>query len=320
MFSRTYACTIFFQERSEDLYTSLIAVLNASESAVFWLSDCFLRAARFDEAVMLDIATRADCLEDSTVEYLAQVAERTVLTVELGLQTAHDGTAEFINRGHTFADFVRGYERLRNASDKINICVHIIFGLPGENRETMLKTVKDVAALGADEVIVATGSKARSIPVPGADKAIEAVDYLLGNKTVGENVTVIGGGLTGCEIAYELYLDGKKPVIVEMQDDLITTPGVALANTSFLRDFFKANKVPVHLETALCEIGDGSVKVKDKDGKVFDIPADSVIMSVGYVPTPVAPKGKHIHVIGDAAKVGNLRTVIWGAWDIAMKL
>ncbi|MBQ1981659.1 MAG: MazG family protein, partial [Clostridia bacterium] len=47
----------------------------------------------------------------------------------------------------------------------------------------------------------------------------------------------------------DLYLQGKKPVIVEMQDDLITTPGVALANTSFLRDFFKANNVPVYLES-----------------------------------------------------------------------
>ena len=105
-----------------------------------------------------------------------------------------------------------------------------------------------------------------------------------------------------------------------MQDDLVTTPGVALANTSYLRDFFKTNKVPVHLETSLCEIKDGSVTVKDKEGKTFDILSDSVIMSVGYVPTPVAPKSKHVHVIGDAAKVGNLRTVIWGAWDVAMKL
>ena len=180
--------------------------------------------------------------------------------------------------------------------------------------------IQDIASLGADEVIVATGSKARKIPVKGAETAIEAVDYLLGNAEVGENVTIIGGGLTGCEIAYDLYLNGKKPTIVEMQDDLITTPGVALANTSYLRDFFKTNKVPVHLETGLTEIKEGAVTVKDKDGKVFDIPADSVIMSVGYVPTPVVPKANHVHVIGDAAKVGNLRTVIWGAWDVAMKL
>ncbi len=184
----------------------------------------------------------------------------------------------------------------------------------------MNSEIKDIASLGADEVIVATGSVANKIPVKGADKAIEAVDFLLGTKAVGNNVVVVGGGLTGCEIAYELYLQGKNPTIVEMQDDLITTPGVALANTSYLRDFFKTNKVPVYLESKTTEITDTSVSIMTKDGEAISIPADNVILSVGYKPAPLAEKSKHIHIIGDAAKVGNLRTVIWGAWDVAMKL
>ena len=105
-----------------------------------------------------------------------------------------------------------------------------------------------------------------------------------------------------------------------MQDDLITTPGICLANTSYLRDFFKTNNVPVYLETSLSEINDGSVALKDKEGKEFTVNADSVILSVGYKPSPLVSKGKHIHVIGDAKSVGNLRTVIWGAWDVAMKI
>ena len=107
-----------------------------------------------------------------------------------------------------------------------------------------------------------------------------------------------------------------------MQDDLITTPGICLANTSFLRDFFEANKVPVHLETGVRSIDENGVLVKDKEGKEFVIAADSVIMSVGYKPQPLAfnEKDKRIHVIGDANKVGNLRTVIWGAWDVCMKI
>ncbi len=180
--------------------------------------------------------------------------------------------------------------------------------------------VKDIDALGADEVIIATGAKAKRIPVKGAEKAVEAVEYLLGEKSVGENVVIIGGGLSGCEIAYDLYLQGKKPTIVEMQNDLIVSKYICLANTSFLRDFFNANKVPVHLETALVGINDGGVTVKGKDGKEFSIYADSVILSVGYNPAPIAKKKKNVHIIGDAASVGNLRTVIWGAWDVAMKL
>ena len=66
------------------------------------------------------------------------------------------------------------------------------------------------------------------------------------------------------------------------------------------------------------EIKDGCVVVADKEGKTSTIEADSVILSVGYNPAPLATKG--VHVIGDANKVGNLRSVIWGAWDVATKL
>ena len=180
--------------------------------------------------------------------------------------------------------------------------------------------VKNIDNCEADEIIIATGSKANRIPVPGVDKGIQAVDFLLGKKQVGQNVTVIGGGLTGCEITYELYLQGKNPTIVEMQDDLITTPGICLANTSFLRDFFKANNVPVHLETSVVSIEDDGVVVKDNNGMQFKIDADSVILSTGYKSAPLAEKQKNVHIVGDASKVGNLRTVIWGAWDVAMKI
>ena len=180
--------------------------------------------------------------------------------------------------------------------------------------------VNDLSQVTADEIIIATGSKPVQLPLPGIEKGIQAVDFLLGKQEVGENVTIIGGGLTGCEIAYELYLQGKKPTIVEMMDDLIVTPGVCLANTSFLRDFFEANKVPVHLETRLCEVLDDGVLVKDKNGMQYKIPADNVILSIGYKPAPLAEKAKNIHIVGDADKVGNLRTVIWQAWDICMKL
>ena len=185
--------------------------------------------------------------------------------------------------------------------------------------EVKLNTeITDIKSLEADEIIVATGAKAKRIPIPGVENAVEAVDYLLSKKEVGENVVIIGGGLTGCEIAYDLFLQGKKPRIVEMQDDLITTPGICLANTSYLRDCFKTNNVPVYLETGVVKISENSVTIKHGDGTTEDIEADSVILSVGYNPAPVATKG--VHVIGDACKVGNLRTVIWQAWDIAMKL
>ncbi len=102
--------------------------------------------------VGLNIATRADCLPPDVVAYLCELAERTVLTVELGLQSSSDKTASRINRGHDFETFCHGFSALRNASPKIGICVHIILGLPDEDDETMMQTVREVARLHPDQV------------------------------------------------------------------------------------------------------------------------------------------------------------------------
>ncbi len=179
--------------------------------------------------------------------------------------------------------------------------------------------VKELDGLGADEIIVATGAKAIKPRIKGIDRAVPAVDYLLDKEVIGRDVVVIGGGLTGCEIAYDLFLKGKNPVIVEMQKDLIVSDKVPFANSSYLRDFFNANDVPVYLETKLVSVGSDGVMVADKEGK-FKIACDTVITALGYKPNPVFKKGKNVHVIGDAKEVGNLRTVIWNAWDVCMKI
>lgn len=169
---------------------------------------------------------------------------------------------------------------------------------------------------GFDDVIVASGAEANRPRIPGLEKSIEACDYLYG-KEVGDKVIIIGGGLSGCEIAYDLFKKGKTPIIVEMKNDLIAVKGVCLANSSFLRDFFELNKVEVHLETSLVKVTDTGVIVCDKDGKEFEIAGDTVITSMGYHPLPAFEGAK---LVGDCKKVGNLRTVVWGAWKVAMKI
>ena len=112
-----------------------------------YLRGLFEEALTFPNAVGMSIATRADCLPPDTVSLLREISERTTLTVELGLQTAHDTTAARINRGHTYADFVEGYTRLREGAPKALTCVHLIFGLPGESQADALDTVRAVAEL-----------------------------------------------------------------------------------------------------------------------------------------------------------------------------
>lgn len=183
--------------------------------------------------------------------------------------------------------------------------------------DTEIKSREELAEY--DEVIIATGAKANKPRIEGIDKCVEACDYLYG-KEVGHKVVIIGGGLTGCEIAYDLFKKGHEPVIVEMKNDLIAVPGVCLANSSYLRDYFALNKVEVHLETKLMKVTDKGVTVCDRDGNTFDIDGDTVIASMGYHPVPLFNADRHTHLIGDCEHVGNLRTAIWRAWDIAMKI
>ena len=179
--------------------------------------------------------------------------------------------------------------------------------------------IKDLSQINADEIIIATGSVKRNLNIEGADKTIDAIDYLNG-KEVGNNVLIIGGGLTGCEIAYDLILKGKNPIIVESKNDLMAVSGLCLANSSYLRDYFKYKNIPVYLESSVEKIDKNNVKIQTKNGETKNIKVDNVILAIGYNPNPIAKPSKHVHIVGDALNVGNLRTVIWRAWDVAEKL
>ena len=134
-------------------------------------------------------------------------------------------------------------------------------------------------------------------------------------------MAVIGGGLTGCEIAYELYLQGKKPFIVEMKNDLIAAKGVCLANSSYLREYFAWKQVPVYLETGVKEVRENEVVLCDREGKEFTVQADSVISAIGYIPAPLADfRRKDVQIIGDSAETGTVKTAVWSAYEAAMKI
>ena len=102
------------------------------------------------DVVGISIATRADALADDVVDYLEELSERTYLIVELGLQTVHDRTAKLINRCHTYSEFLDGYKKLSDR--RINICPHLIFGLPGETHADMLQSAGEVASLSPHAV------------------------------------------------------------------------------------------------------------------------------------------------------------------------
>lgn len=179
----------------------------------------------------------------------------------------------------------------------------------------------DAKNFKGEPIVVATGAKPTYYPdIPGFQKGIEASKFLLENPKIGKRVVIVGGGITGSEIAYELAMQGKHVEIIEAEDDLIKQTGVCLANSSYLREWFKLHDIKVHLECKLREIRDDSVIYTNINDKANKIMCSAVITSMGYVPNPLFTLGKNTYVIGDCKKVGNLRTVIWDAYRLAMKI
>ena len=109
------------------------------------LRKIFDEALAQDDVIGLSIGTRPDCLGPDVIELLSGYAKKCHIWVELGLQSVHNKTLQFINRGHNFQQFLDAVNAL--AGHGLNICVHIIIGLPGENDEDALITAKTIASL-----------------------------------------------------------------------------------------------------------------------------------------------------------------------------
>lgn len=133
------------QKWSQGLYIPYFQAGSNTYAPVERLREMYETALSVENCAGLSIATRADCIDEQKAELLGEIAKRTYLTVELGLQTVHDETALAMNRCHTFADFLSGYGLLRK--NGVNVCVHIINGLPGETHEMMLETARQLSWL-----------------------------------------------------------------------------------------------------------------------------------------------------------------------------
>lgn len=91
------------------------------------------------------LATRPDCLNEEIVQYLSTINKQKDVYIELGLQTIHEQTSKLINRGHTFQEFLDGLALCRKHN--LEVCVHIINGLPFETKEMMIETAKTLGQL-----------------------------------------------------------------------------------------------------------------------------------------------------------------------------
>lgn len=114
------------------------------------LKALYEKALLFNNVVGLSIGTRSDSISEETFEYLSELSKKTEIWIEFGIQSIYDETLERINRGHDSANVKEAI--LKAKSYGLNVCGHLIFGLPGESKEMMLGTVKEAYALGIDSV------------------------------------------------------------------------------------------------------------------------------------------------------------------------
>lgn len=199
---------------------------------------------------------------------------------------------------------------------------------------------------GYDEVFVATGAKERKLNTPGFDapNVTYAFDTLCNTKIEGENVVIVGGGLTGCEIAYLLGREGKKVTVVEMSETILNAFGLSAANYNMLMELLDYYKVNVIKNAVVESFADGKAVVVETEKnypntanraklmfalgpkghqKKHEIPADHIVVSIGYIPDDSLYeqiKKEHVYLIGDAKQPTNVMDAIWAAYDIARNL
>ena len=176
----------------------------------------------------------------------------------------------------------------------------------------------------ADVLIAACGAVPKKLPINGIEKEfiVDVKDELLSGCNESGNIVVIGGGLSGCEAAYEMARSGANVTILEIKGEILDAPGLSMANSTMLKDLMAYNNVEVLTSTKIVRINDSNVEI-EHDGKSGVIQADKVIIAAGYSPKKDFEgmgRKPQIYTIGDAARVGNLMSAVKDAYDIALKI
>nr|WP_307757049.1 FAD-dependent oxidoreductase [uncultured Christensenella sp.] len=175
-----------------------------------------------------------------------------------------------------------------------------------------------------DAVIVCAGAQKKKLRIPGSGRLTDAVELLEKGTYSEKNVVVIGGGLTGCEIAYDAARQGKNVTILEMAEDILQVDGLCRANSNMLRDLLHFYHVSVRTSSSVEQIAEKQVNYI-VNGKRKTAAADIVVSAIGYLPDTglydeLKARGWETHLAGDAKQPGNLMSVIHEAYEIAMEL
>lgn len=145
------------------------------------LRPLYEQALAHPQVVGMAIGTRPDCVPEPVLNLLSELSQRTYLCVEYGMQTSHDRSLDWMNRGHHYDAFVDAVERSRGRG--FEICAHVILGLPGESHDDMLLTAQRLADLGIGSVKLHNLYAVKNTPLAdwvqsGQVQLLERADYV----------------------------------------------------------------------------------------------------------------------------------------------
>lgn len=187
-------------------------------------------------------------------------------------------------------------------------------------------TAELIDKITPEKIFVDTGKNIRHLQMEGSDlsNVITAVDALLGNKPIGDKVVVIGGGLTGIELTYDLVKSGKTVEVLEMKDTILDMPDLCEANALMLRTIIDTYNIPIHMSATITKIyGKNIFFTVAGEEKIIE--ADTIITSIGYISEKTlyeTIKDSKIptHIIGDSNKLSNLLGAVWSAYEMGMNV
>lgn len=141
----------FFEKKYKTMkYLAYFQAYTNTYAPIENLIDLYQEALNHPAIVGLVIATRPDCLSESILDYLAEIARHSYVMVELGVESCENLTLERINRGHTFEDSVEAFKQLKFRN--IHSCAHMILGLPGEDRKIILRQAQVLSQLPIETI------------------------------------------------------------------------------------------------------------------------------------------------------------------------
>ncbi|MDD3217543.1 MAG: FAD-dependent oxidoreductase [Lachnospiraceae bacterium] len=184
-------------------------------------------------------------------------------------------------------------------------------------------SMEELKSADADVIVLAVGSNSSTPPIPGLETATTSVEAIRHPEKIGHNVIIVGGGLVGCEIAYDEVLKGKAVTIIEALEDIMVAGVPApTPNAMMMKDILDQHKVSVRTSCKAVEIKADGIVVESEKGGREELKGDTIISALGFRPNvsmkeALSDCGAQVFEIGDARRPANILQAVADGYEVA---